>query len=329
MRAVAAAALLAVFAGAPAIAGAEAAELDWVALEGACFVMGEDEAYREERPAHETCVAPFAITRTEITNAQFSAFVAATGYRTRAERGWRADEAGGPGVEAPPGSAVFDPPTDRAPRALNWWRFEENANWRTPSGAGNEAGAPHAPVVHVTPEDARAFADWAGGRLPSEAEWEYAARGGLDGQLLAWGDAHDSAVTDRANTWQGVFPVLDLAEDGHGGIAPVARYPANGFGLHDMIGNVWEWTASAYAPSHAERDRALAGPNGLDPAQPGAAVAVIKGGSYLCARSYCFRFRPAARQAQDLAIGASHIGFRLVRDAQPGRTGGAGAPPAS
>ncbi len=276
--------------------------------------MGEAEAYREERPVTQTCVDDFEIAATEVTNAQFQAFVDATGYETRAERGWRADEPGGPGIDVPAGSAVFQQPT-QAVRALTWWRLVEGASWRAPHGPdATSAPNPGAPVVHVTQADAAAYAAWAGGRLPTEAEWEYAARGGVDGALMAWDEAEAGARAARANTWQGVFPVVNLNQDGHADLAPAASYPANGFGLYDMIGNAWEWTATPYAPDHTPEARARAAANGLDPTQPGVPVGVIKGGSYLCAPNYCARFRPAARQAQDLAFGTSHIGFRIVRD---------------
>lgn len=288
---------------------AQAITPDFVALDGACFEMGETRIYPEEGPLSEVCVAPFEIARYELTHGEFARFVEATGYVTRAERGWRADEPDGPGVDLPPGSAQFTPPTNPA-EAMNWWRYEEGVSWRTPNGVDGAEPDPNAPVVHLTRADAQAYADWAGARLPSEAEWEYAARGGLDGALYTWDEAEQIALSDRANTWEGLFPVVNTADDGYAGLAPVGSYPPNGFGLHDMAGNVWEWTASPYTPRHDH----VVGPNGLDPNQPGIAVGTIRGGSYLCARSYCYRFRPAARQAQDLAFGTSHIGVRLARD---------------
>ncbi len=275
----------------------DATPLDWVALDGGCFTMGENRGYAEERPEVEACIGGFEITRFEITNAQFAAFVHATGHVTAAETG---------------GSAVFDP-VEGVAVGLNWWRMDRSAHWRRPDGARGAAARPDAPVVHVTRADADAFAAWAGGRLPTEAEWEFAARGGLDGSLYGWDEAEAFALAGRANTWQGVFPVIDIADDGHAGVAPVGAYPPNGFGLHDMIGNVWELTATPYHSSHAPGAVAATHPDGLDPAQPGRAVTVIKGGSFLCARSYCHRFRPAARQAQDLELSTSHIGFRVVR----------------
>lgn len=289
--------------------------LNWVALEGGCFEMGETRVYPEEAPVRQACVAPFRITRTEITNSQFNAFVEETGYVTRAERGWKADEKGGPGMDLPPASAVFSPVPDATPENLNWWRLIEGASWRHPMGPDSGyVPQSDAPVVHVTLEDAIAYAEWAGGRLPTEEEWEYAARGGLQETLMAWEEAEAVAVEDRANTWQGIFPLINSGTDGHKGVAPVASYPPNGFGLYDMIGNVWEITSTGYAPSHADRDRERAGTAGFDPSQPGIPVSVIKGGSYLCAQNYCYRFRPAARQAQDHAFATSHVGFRVVAD---------------
>ncbi|MEL6540488.1 MAG: formylglycine-generating enzyme family protein [Pseudomonadota bacterium] len=290
-------------------------EPDWVAIEGGCFTLGEKPRYIEEGPPTPVCVKPFEIARTEVTNAQFAAFVEATGYRTRAERGWGVEEAGSPGMEQAPGSAVFTGPTGGPVRSMSWWQMIEGANWRNPTGAGSDIeGRDNEPVVHVTREDAQAYALWAGGRLPTEAEWEYAARAAPDGEVSPWSDVDYVGTTDKANTWQGVFPVRNMGKDGFEGVATVASFPANAFGLYDMIGNVWEWTATPYAPTHAERDITIAGERGFDPGQPGAAVGAIKGGSYLCADNYCARFRPAARQAQDLSFGTSHIGFRIVRD---------------
>ncbi len=279
--------------------------------------MGERPAYAEEGPPTKACVESFEIATHEVTNAEFASFVEATGYRTRAERGWQADEAGGPGVEVAPGSAVFIAPVDQPQGNLDWWQLIEGANWRHPSGPTSSIeGLEDQPVVHVTRADAEAYAEWAGARLPTEAEWEFAARGAPSGQVSPWAEIEDAARSKNANTWQGVFPLKNTNEDSFEGRAPVGSFPANAFGLHDMIGNVWEWTASPYAPSHSERDRKIAGQRGFDPNQPTASVGTIKGGSFLCADNYCARFRPAARQAQDLAFGTSHIGFRLARDAQ-------------
>ena len=277
--------------------------------------MGDDPLYPEEGPATQTCVEPFELASHEVSNAQFASFVDATGYQTRAERGWRADEPGGPGIEVPPGSMVFQLPEGGSRRQLDWWSFVEGASWQYPLGTGDPyRPANNAPVVHVTLEDAEAYTKWAGGRLPTEAEWEFAARVRGDEGTATWSEIQEEARAGKANTWQGVFPARDLASDGFANVAPVGSFPSNALGLFDMIGNVWEWTASPYAPTHSERDRQVAGKRGFDPRQPSARVATIKGGSYLCADNYCARFRPAARQAQDVALGTSHIGFRIARD---------------
>ncbi len=286
----------------------------WGSLPGGCFDMGETRIYREEGPVTEVCLEPFQIWSHEITNAEFATFVKATGHKTRAELGWKAGDAAGPGVDMAPSSAVFVPPKN--PKSLNWWSLIDRANWQKPLGPDKGGYEAAAPVVHITREDAEAYAKWAGGRLPTEAEWEYAARGGLNGELMSWAEAEEAALEDKANTWQGVFPVLNSEDDGHAGIAPIGSYPANGFGLYDMVGNVWEWTSSSYYPSHQPGEAAKIYPNGYDPAQGKIPVGVIKGGSFLCARSYCYRYRPAARQPQDLIFGTSHIGFRIVRDSK-------------
>jgi len=283
----------------------------WVSLAGGCFDMGETRIYREEGPLTEVCLEPFEIWSHEVSNADFAAFVKATGYKTRAELGWKADDANGPGIDMAPSSAIFLPP--KIPKGLNWWSLTEGANWQNPLGPNKEGYDPQAPVVHITRQDAQAYAEWAGGRLPTEAEWEYAARSGLNGELMSWAEAEDAALKDKANTWEGVFPVINSKEDGHAGVAPVGSYPANDYGLYDMVGNVWEWTSSSYYPSHQPGEAAKVYPDGYDPAQGDIPVGVIKGGSFLCARSYCYRYRPAARQPQDLIFGTSHIGFRIVR----------------
>ena len=271
--------------------------LEWIALKAACFTMGSANGYPEESPAVERCMPPIDVLKTEVSNAQFAHFVAETGYTTDAERGRPATP------DTPPGSAVFVLPQRIDSATLNWWRFTAGASWRKPLGPAGPDADPQAPVVHVTRRDAQAFARWAGGRLPTEAEWEFAAR-----------QTSTAAEELEANTWQGLFPVVDRGLDGYAGIAPVGSYAANAQGLHDMLGNVWELTLTPYAPSHAASAVTIAGERGFDPAQPAAEVVVIKGGSYLCASDYCMRFRPAARQAQDTQLSTSHIGFRLVRD---------------
>lgn len=290
--------------------------ITWVAIQGDCFVMGDSRVYPEESPPRQTCVETFEISEREITNAQYARFVQETGYISRAERGWRIKDEDWPGPETPAGSFVFA--SSENPRGLNdWWKFVPGANWLHPTGAGPlDTRLSSFPVVQVVYQDALAYSDWAGTRLPSEAEWEYAARGGLEGEIYSWAAAEDAALEDKANTWQGVFPITDTGDDGFPGIAPVGSFPANGFGLFDMIGNVWEWTSSLYYPSHDDQRWRGFGADGFDPNQGDRRLRVLKGGSYLCSDSYCYRFRPAARQAQDLALAASHIGFRVVRDVE-------------
>ena len=200
---------------------------------------------------------------------------------------------------------------------LNWWHFTEGANWKNPLGPDSDIqDKEHFPVIHIAYTDALAYAKWKGHRLPTEAEYEYATRGGLDGAKYATGNTLTENGKYIANTWQGLFPFNDTAEDGYVGLAPVGCYPANHFNIHDLIGNVWEWTQSVYYPRHFDPSQLPANlpANGYDEKQPGIAVGVIKGGSYLCAEDFCMRYRPAARHAQDTGLGTSHIGFRTVKD---------------
>lgn len=289
--------------------------IEWVQLAGGCFNMGETRVYPEEGPIRAVCVKSFFIMKYEVTVADFKRFVESTGYKTRAERGWRKDETNGIGTDLQPSSAVFAPRPDLVARNLNWWKLQVGASWRTPLGEEN-AYRPdgNSPVVHVTREDAEAYAKWQRGRLPTEAEWEFAARGGTNNQLHTWKDVKSNAIKERANTWNGIFPMINTQDDGYAGVAPVGMFPPNGYGLHDMIGNVWEWTSTPFSQSYTENDIEMAGTQGFDPTQPGVPVGTIRGGSYLCSKSYCYRYRPAARQAQDLAFGTSHIGFRIVKD---------------
>jgi formylglycine-generating enzyme required for sulfatase activity len=270
----------------------------WIPAGETQIGSNERDAPPEERPAQVRAVEGFWIDRTEVTNAQFAAFVEATGYVTQAERAFSPSE--------PAGSAVFTPPDAGAgvQAYTDWWRYVPGADWRHPEGPGSSIeGRERFPVVHVTVDDARAYADWAGGRLPSETEWERAARAG-GGSYYLWGNDPYPDGQQLANTWQGMFPFQDTGADGHLGAAPVGCFPANGFGLFDMAGNVWELTLTAYA---ADPQRRAAQPDAM----------VIKGGSFLCAPNYCGRFRPAARQPGDRTLGTNHTGFRLVYDDPP------------
>ena len=304
---------------------AQESDADYVRLDGGSFMMGSAEFYPEERAVGRVTVGPFLIGRNEVTNDQFAAFVAATGYVTTAEKGLDAAEFPDvpPELRAP-GSMVFAQPAEAVDLSNPnvWWRYVSGADWRHPTGPKSSIdGLGSHPVVQISPEDAAAYARWAGGRLPTEAEWEFAARGGLDGADYAWGDTAPNPEEGwKANTWQGIFPHIDLADDGFHGTAPVASFPPNGYGLHDMTGNVWEHVSDWWVPGHR-------GGESIDPAGPSEAFAaryaspevgpmrVVKGGSWLCAPSYCARYRPAARQSAELSLGTNHIGFRVAKDA--------------
>ena len=282
------------------------------------FTMGSDEHYPEEALSREVTVASFWIDRHDVTNAQFARFVAATGYVTVAER--VPDVRRHPDLPAAmrvAGSAVFVMP---AGGQAGRWRYVAGADWRHPQGPDSSiVGRENHPVVHVAYEDALAYARWLGRDLPTEAQWEYAARGGLAGQPYVWGREFTPAGKPMANTWQGPFPLADTGDDGHRGTSPVGCFGANGYGLYDMAGNVWQWTSTWYRPGHSGRPEVdSSGPDeaqSFDPRQPGVPAKVIKGGSHLCAPNYCMRYRPAARQARESDAGTSHIGFRTVSHA--------------
>jgi formylglycine-generating enzyme required for sulfatase activity len=284
------------------------AEMVWIP--GGVFLMGSDHHYREEGPAHRVRVDDFAIDRYPVTNARFRRFVEETSYVTFAERAPRASE--NPRVPADmvyAGSLVFVPPaTPTDLRLPLWWQFMRGANWRHPLGpASSLEGRDNHPVVHVTFADAEAFARWEGKALPTEAEWEYAARGGLDGAEYAWGDELTPGGRLMANTWQGDFPWHNRREDGYERTSPVGAFPCNGYGLYDMIGNVWEWTADWYHPREVVTH---------------VRCKVMKGGSHLCAPNYCRRYRPAARLAEAIETSACHVGFRCIaRSNQSGPRG--------
>jgi len=295
-----------------------------VRIKGGRFSMGASPVRSEEGPAQTVKVGDFWIDRTEVTVADFTRFVAATGYRTLAER--PLDPAMYPGLTAEqrrPSSLVFVGAGSRSTDPGLWWRVIPGADWRHPEGPGSSVKGREAfPVTHIAWEDAMAYARWLGRDLPTEAEWEYAARGGLDGRKYVWGDAPQDPAQPRANTWQGVFPIVDAGTDGYKATpAPAGCYPANGYGLYDMAGNVWEWTRDWYRPGLDGGDVAgLGGPpevRALDPSEPGTPKHVIKGGSYLCSDDYCFRYRPAARTPGPPDTGASHIGFRTVLRISP------------
>ncbi|PZF76317.1 formylglycine-generating enzyme family protein [Aestuariivirga litoralis] len=300
-----------------------------VFLAGGEFLMGSDRHYPEEKPAHRVRVNGFWIDTMPVTNRDFARFVDETGYVTFAEIA--PDPKDYPGIlpeMLKPGSMVFSPPGHPVDlnNYANWWAFVIGADWRHPYGPDSSlAGLEDHPAVHISYPDAEAYAAWAGKALPTEAEWEYAARGGLDGKEFAWGDQLVPKGRHMANTWQGQFPWQNTEEDGYTRTSPVGSYPANGFGLHDMIGNVWEWTTDWYSAQHpAQRSccvpsnpRGVAENQSYDPQQPQFRIPrkVVKGGSHLCAPSYCRRYRPAARHAQPIDTAMSHVGFRCIRRA--------------
>jgi formylglycine-generating enzyme len=285
------------------------------------FAMGSEDFYPEERPVHEVDVDGFWIDERPVTVREFRRFVKETGYVTVAERPLDPEQY--PDAEPAllvPGSLVFHP--TRGPVDLrdyrNWWRYVPGACWHRPEGPGSDTytRAGH-PVTHVAHEDAAAYAEWAGKALPTEAEWERAARGGLDGAVYAWGDDPLTDGKPMANTWQGDFPWRNTLDDGYAGTSPVASFPPNGYGLYDACGNVWEWTVDWFTSDHDEPTPSpCCGPPRSDGEIP---RRVIKGGSHLCAPSYCLRYRPAARQGEAIDTSTSHIGFRCVVRARPPR----------
>ena len=284
-----------------------------VDVSGGDFKFGDNRYYPNEGPVKVTRVADFNIDKTEVTNGQFKAFVDATDYVTAAERGLSdVDFPEIPPEFRVPGSMVFvAPDLDKPSSPATWWQFVSGANWQNPKGPDSSiAGKEAHPVVQVTHADAITYAQWLGRRLPTEAEWEYASRGGLEGASFSWGEESPNVGASKANTWQGRFPYNNMNEDGFVGSSPVGCFAANGLGLYDTTGNVWEWTDTAYGPDR-KRDY---GAEGYDPQQPGVTVKTLKGGSFLCSDNYCQRFRPAARQAQDTTLASSHIGFRTAAD---------------
>jgi formylglycine-generating enzyme required for sulfatase activity len=304
-------------------------EMVWIP--GGLFRMGSECHYPEEAPVRKVDVDGFWMDKTPVTNSEFRRFVEETGYVTVAEQVPAAAQY--PGAKAEmlvAGSTVFKKP--RQPVDLgnhyNWWHWIPGADWRHPTGPQSSLkGRAQHPVVHVARADVEAYTRWIGKQLPTEAEWEFAARGGLDGAEYAWGDEMTPGGKHMANTWQGDFPYRNLLSDGYEGTSPVGIYPANGYGLYDIIGNIWEWTTDWYAGQHVAPKSCctVTNPRGAelqqsyDPQQPGIQIPrkVIKGGSHLCAPNYCRRYRPAARMAQAIDTGTCHVGFRcIVRAAQ-------------
>ncbi|WP_237722744.1 formylglycine-generating enzyme family protein [Singulisphaera acidiphila] len=283
------------------------------------FAMGsDDESMSDARPVHRVSLDGFWMDRTEVTNRQFERFVRATGYTTVAEQA--PDPKAFPGAPKEllvPGSLVFSPPVGRVSLEdhLAWWRYVPGANWKHPSGPDSSIqGLEDHPVVQVCFDDALAYAKWAGKRLPTEAEWEYAARGGLDGKRYCWGDDLKPGGKWQVNNWQGLFPNENMKEDGFDGTAPTGSFAVNGYGLSDMAGNVWEWCADWYQPNYdPSQARNPQGPDSShDPAEPGIPKRVQRGGSFLCSDLYCVRYLPGARGKGATDSGASHVGFRCV-----------------
>ncbi len=308
-----------------------------VTVPGATFTMGSDAHYPEEAPTHDVRIDAFSIDRVAVTNERFTDFVSARGYVTVAERPLDpADYPGAPAENLVPGSLVFTPtpgPVDLR-HLSQWWTWTPGASWLHPEGPGSSIDdrLTH-PVVHVAFEDSVAYATWAGVELPTEAEWEYAARGGLEGAVFTWGDEPRPDGRLMANTWDGPdFPWRSSGESDWVRTSPVGSFPPNGFDLYDMAGNVWEWTADWWTNRHPEDvDKPCCVPDNprggdiaasYDPAQPQFPIPrkVIKGGSHLCADTYCLRYRPAARRPQMVDTGTSHIGFRCVRHRPPTET---------
>ena len=295
---------------------------------GGTFRMGSDRHYPDEAPVHSVTVDGFWIDRTPVTNAEFQQFVRATAYVTFAEiRPEASDYPGALPHMLRAGSLVFTPPAHAVDlsRWEQWWQFKFGANWRRPYGPRSSiAGLNHHPVVHIAYRDAMAYAEWAGKDLPTEAEWEFAARGGLDGAEFAWGEEFAPGGKQQANTWQGNFPHENLKVDGYERSSPVTAFPANGYGIRDMIGNVWEWTSDWYSLRHeADAPKACCIPlnprggrkdTSHDPCDLDIKIPrkVLKGGSHLCAPNYCRRYRPAARHPQPVDTSTSHVGFRCV-----------------
>ena len=306
-----------------------------VCIPGGTFHMGSMDFYPEERPVRAVTVDAFLMDRYAVTNERFARFVDETGYVTVSERPLDpADFPGAPPENLVPGSMVFRKRSGRVDLRdyTTWWSYVKGASWRHPTGPDSSLeGLDQHPVVHVAYEDAESFARWEGKDLPTEAEWEFAARGGLDGAIFTWGDEEFPGGRAMVNSWQGEFPWQNLLTDGHEGTSPVGSFPPNGYGLYDMAGNVWEWTSDWYEPRGANpmakaccmssrNPRIVSPEKSYDPHLPQFRIPrrVVKGGSHLCAPNYCFRYRPAARQPQMIDSGMAHVGFRCIARSEAG-----------
>ena len=300
-------------------------------IPGGTYRMGSEEFYPEEAPTREVAVDGFWMDETPVTNAEFAAFVEESGYTTFPERDPDPDDyPGADPADLVAGSAVFAQP-DRQVTLQNpnrWWEYVRGADWRHPFGPDSSIdGRMDHPVVHVAYEDAEAYAEWAGKRLPTEAQWERAARGGLSGKRFVWGDEHVPDGRLMANTWQGEFPNENTTLDGYERTSPVGAFPENGFGLYDVAGNVWEWARDWFSADPTAgaspacctptNPRGLGEEQSVDPRDPSRMPRkVLKGGSHLCAPNYCFRYRPAARYPEPIDTSTSHVGFRCVVPAE-------------
>ncbi|WP_409049462.1 formylglycine-generating enzyme family protein [Telluribacter sp. SYSU D00476] len=287
---------------------------------GGSFTMGNDE-FPDSRPLHQVQVDGFWMDAHEVTNAEFARFVEATGYLTVAERPLNpADFPGVPADKLVPGSAVFTTTAQKVnlSNPLQWWTYVPGANWRHPEGPQSSIeGKENLPVVHISHEDAAAYAKWAGKRLPTEAEWEYAAQGGRGNHTYYWGEELKPKGQWVANIYQGSFPDRNTVEDGHAGAAPVGSYPANPYGLYDMDGNVWEWCSDLYRPDYymnSVKQNPTGPADSYDPEEPGVVKYVQRGGSFLCSDEYCIRYKAGSRGKGEVSSGSNNLGFRCVRD---------------